>query len=618
MHIPDAYLAPVTQLATFAVMIPVWVIAAKRTRKTITSRQAPLLAMGAAFSFAVQMFNLPAIGGTTAHALGTVLLAILLGPWTATLAISLTLLIQALFFGDGGVLSFGANAFSMAFVASFVGYGVYRLIAGPDSLTRRQVMAAAAAGYVGVVVASLSAGTILGLQPLLAHDAIGHALYFPFGLNVSIPSMVSIHMLVAGPAEAVITATALVYVWKNFPDLASNSARIPVSGRRRLVQGIVGCLCLTPLGLIASGSAWGEWELSEIKSMVGYAPKGVEVAPKLIHPLLPDYAIAGLTGRPWEIAGYLLSAFLGAGLVALATRSLVGSTKNPAKIALPNIAPTNTLPAWMSSRNPAFSTRTKSKKDWFAGAIQNLRDSAESAILSDRTAKLPGWLQRQQADFKLTFLVLSLIAIALTPSAIALSGILFATVASAGISKVPIARFLRRILVSVGVFGVAVALPIAFRSVTPGKPFYGSLLSEPGIAMATLILLRMGVAIAITQLITATTRWDQLIRALRQARIPIQVLHWATLTYRYLFVVLDVQLEMLTARKSRQVGAISSQQAREFAGAGTGILFAKSLALSEETHLAMCSRTILKPVPSAEISETRYAEILLREPTRAL
>ena len=91
MHIPDAYLAPTTEAVTFAVMVPIWVIATRKTRATVTTRQAPLLAMGAAFSFAVQMFNLPAIGGTTAHALGTVLMAILLGPWAATLAISLTL-----------------------------------------------------------------------------------------------------------------------------------------------------------------------------------------------------------------------------------------------------------------------------------------------------------------------------------------------------------------------------------------------------------------------------------------------------------------------------------------------------------------------------------------------
>src|SRR5450755_4209863 len=109
MHIPDAYLSPVTQTASFAVMAPFWVIASRKTVRELSSKQAPLLSIGAAFCFAIQMFNIPAIGGTTAHALGAALLAILVGPWAAVLGLTLTLVIQALLFGDGGVLSLGAN-----------------------------------------------------------------------------------------------------------------------------------------------------------------------------------------------------------------------------------------------------------------------------------------------------------------------------------------------------------------------------------------------------------------------------------------------------------------------------------------------------------------------------
>src|SRR5579872_1010532 len=102
MHIPDAYLSPTTQAIALAAMAPVWFVAARRTRRELTTKQAPLLSMGAAFCFAVQMFNIPAVGGTTAHALGAALLAILVGPWAAVLGLTLTLAIQALLFGDGG------------------------------------------------------------------------------------------------------------------------------------------------------------------------------------------------------------------------------------------------------------------------------------------------------------------------------------------------------------------------------------------------------------------------------------------------------------------------------------------------------------------------------------
>ncbi len=617
MHIPDAYLSPSTQAATFAVMVPLWIIAAKKTRAKITTRQAPLLAMGAAFSFAVQMFNLPAIGGTTAHALGTVFMAILLGPWTSLLAISLTLLIQALFFGDGGVLSFGANALSMACVASFVGSGVYHLLRGQASLTHRNVFAAAAAGYIGIVAASLSAGTILGIQPWLAHDALGHALYFPFGLSVSVPAMVSIHMLVAGPAEAVVTASALAYVWRNFPDLKEASrTRRPTA--MRLARPLAICLCLTPLGLLASGNAWGEWELETIKGMIGYAPKGVVSAPQIIHPLLPDYAIAGLSGHSWEIVGYLLSAFVGAGLVALATRGLVGKTSVRTSEISNRPAPTSELPDWMNHANVPLTGKIRAKKDWFEGAVSCLRASIEMSIRSEKIARLDGWMQRQPPIRKVVGLGVGLIATALAPTSAWLLGFLTVGFVLAFMSQIPFSTFAKRTVGGLILFGSAAALPMSLRAVTPGPAIGGTVFSVPGVAFAALLLLRMACAISITQLITTTTRWDQMIMAFRKLGVPMQILQWTTLTYRYLFVLLDVQLEMLTARKSRQVGAATAEQAREFAGAGTGILFAKSLALSEETHLAMASRTLLKTPPPTQIQSARWQDLSLGEPSHAI
>ena len=91
-------------------------------RKVVKTRYVPLLALGAAYCFLVMMFNVPIPDGTTAHAVGAVLVAVLLGPWAAVIAVSVALAIQALFFGDGGVLAFGANCFNMAIVMPFVGY----------------------------------------------------------------------------------------------------------------------------------------------------------------------------------------------------------------------------------------------------------------------------------------------------------------------------------------------------------------------------------------------------------------------------------------------------------------------------------------------------------------
>ena len=88
MHIPDGYLSPETCGVGFAVMLPAWATAGKRVRKVVKSRYVPLLAIGAAYSFLVMMFNVPVPDGTTAHAVGAVLIAVILGPWAAIIAVS--------------------------------------------------------------------------------------------------------------------------------------------------------------------------------------------------------------------------------------------------------------------------------------------------------------------------------------------------------------------------------------------------------------------------------------------------------------------------------------------------------------------------------------------------
>src|SRR4030065_1176314 len=109
-------------------MLPIWTAAARIVKKTLKAKQVPLLAIGAAFSFVIMMFNIPIPGGSTGHAVGGVLAAIILGPWAACIAITVVLVIQALLFGDGGITTLGANCFNMAFVLPFMGYYVYKAI----------------------------------------------------------------------------------------------------------------------------------------------------------------------------------------------------------------------------------------------------------------------------------------------------------------------------------------------------------------------------------------------------------------------------------------------------------------------------------------------------------
>jgi len=220
MHIPDGYLGPITFIVMYLIMIPIWLYAGYRVQKTLKSRQVPYLALAAAFSFVIMMFNVPIPGGSTGHAVGSALVAIILGPWVAVITTSVALLIQAILFGDGGITAFGANCFNMAVVIPFIGYYTYKLISGNTPITSyRRIVAAAIGGYLGISVAAGIAGIEMGLQPILEHTAEGVPLYMPYGLNITVPAMLFEHMLFFSFVEAIVTVLAFVYITRNSPEI---------------------------------------------------------------------------------------------------------------------------------------------------------------------------------------------------------------------------------------------------------------------------------------------------------------------------------------------------------------------------------------------------------------
>ena len=215
MHIPDGYLGPATSGVLYAIMIPIWIIASNMVKKTLKAAEVPLLGIAAAFCFVIMMFNVPIPGGTTGHAVGGVLVAIILGPGAACIAITVALVVQALLFGDGGITAIGANCFNMAFVLPFVGYYLYKAISGNSPIdSNRRVIAAGAAGYIALNIAALFAGIQFGIQPILHHAANGQALYCPYGLNVAISAMAVEHLFIFGWVEAIVTALVVKYLQK--------------------------------------------------------------------------------------------------------------------------------------------------------------------------------------------------------------------------------------------------------------------------------------------------------------------------------------------------------------------------------------------------------------------
>lgn len=213
MHIPDGYLGPITFSSLWAMMLPIWYLAGRLIRKGIGMAKTPLVALAGAFSFIIMMFNVPIPGGTTGHATGATLIAILLGPWTAMMAVSIALIIQAVLFGDGGITAIGANCFNMAFAEVMVGYGAYKLIKGKGD-GKREWIAAGIGSYLGINIAALLTAIELGIQPLLHTGSDGRPLYSPFPLTITIPAIMIEHLLIFGFVEAIITILVLVYIKK--------------------------------------------------------------------------------------------------------------------------------------------------------------------------------------------------------------------------------------------------------------------------------------------------------------------------------------------------------------------------------------------------------------------
>ena len=327
MHIPENYLSPVSCAVMGAAMIPVWVHAVRKTNRELPKEKLPLLGAGAAFSFLAMMFNVPLVGGTTGHAVGGTLIALLFGPNAACLAVSVALLLQAVIFGDGGVLAFGANCFNMAFVLPYVGYGVYRLLMGKqDERTSgaRPYIAAFIGSYVGLNLAALCCAVEFGVQPMLFKDAAGNALYCPYDLSVAIPAMMIPHLAVAGFVEAVFTVAVFALVRKTAPDLSYERmlADAPETGKKKKYIPVFALIAVLiaacPLGLLATGTAWGEWGADEIAEIVtdgkalGYTPSGLESGWSLDVPM-PDYALEGMN----ETLAYILSAVIGVALLII-------------------------------------------------------------------------------------------------------------------------------------------------------------------------------------------------------------------------------------------------------------------------------------------------------------
>jgi cobalt/nickel transport system permease protein len=640
VHIPDGYLSPSTCAVLYGASVPVWVAAGRRVKKVVKSRYVPLVAIGAAYSFLVMMFNVPIPDGTTAHAVGGVLVAVLLGPWAAVIAVSIALLIQALFFGDGGVLAFGANAFNMAIVMPFVGYAVYRaLVHRNQPLTSpRRPLGAAIGAYVGINAAALCAAVEFGLQPELFHTADGTPLYAPFHLAQTIPAMLFAHLLVAGVVEAALTAGVVTYLQRaNRPVLRINEAMTPDwevgeppkrLGWRWALIGLGGMALLTPLGLLAPGGAFGEAAPADLdlrRYHLDAVPSGLRRYAGFWHNALFDGYDFSHDSHP--VVGYLVSAAVGMVVIGLAVFVLfrlvrrrmlrtgdaapepaplgLPPTPAPAEVTLDLVTPrpARATPRWLLEAEvglcPCGCIGKRRKGSFVEKTLADGAGVLRRAVFSDDVARSPGLLQRLDPRLKLAALLGLLVAAGLVRTIPVLIAFYLATLGLAAASRLSLRFFVKRVWLFVPIFTGVVVLPAAFSFVTHGHivvplgSWFGHRvgLTSQGLHSAGLMVIRVATSISLVVLLTLTTPWTELLAALRAMRVPRMFVVVLGMAYRYLFHLLGSVTDMYTARKARMVGAETDvASGRAFVAAGAGALFGKAHALSEEVHQAMVSR----------------------------
>ena len=600
MHIPDGYLSPSTCASLFAAAAPFWYIALKRLKAALHTRMIPLLSVFAAFSFVVMMFNLPLPGGTTGHAVGMGVAAIALGPWAAIVAISIALTIQAVFFGDGGITALGANCFNMAIVGSLVAYATYRLLARRASIgSVRRVVGAGMAGYTAINVAALFAAIEFGIQPLLFHDASGAPLYAPYPLSISIPAMMLGHLTFAGLAEFVISAGIVAYLQRSDPELLRLTApgapdlheaglpqtalRVPTV--RKLWLGLAALMILTPLGILAVGSAWGEWTAQDFSDPQARrqiaaasrseapprgAPQGLQRLSSIWTAPLPRYAPAFIRSASF---GYLVSGMVGVGLIIVCSLLLNGLV---ARVASERIVPGR-----------------RRRKGFVEKTALGLMAAMQQALFAEDMAGNGGFLQRLDPRVKLAGIGAFIVAAVAVRRIWALAAMLAMCIILAVVSRIPIRLLAARIWLAVLAFTGVIALPAVF--LTPGRSVYRLpvlewQVTEQGLRGASFLILRAETAATLSVLLVLSTLWTHLLRAFRYFRMPVVLVAILGMTYRYMFLFLQTAEDMFESRETRMVGNLEPADRRRLAAASAGVLLGKTMQVSGEVHTAMLAR----------------------------
>lgn len=221
MHVPDGFLDASTSVATGVVAAAAIGVSLAKARRELDDKTAPMAGLVAAFIFAVQMLNFPVASGTSGHLMGGALAAVLVGPWTGLLCLSVVFIVQCLLFADGGITALGTNITLMGVATVLVGWLVFK---GLQLVMPKRLSLVPVQAGLGALVSVPAAALLFVLL-----YAIGGTADIPLG-NLA-TAMVGVHVLI-GIGEGVITFLAVGAIISVRPDLVYGAR--PILARREL------------------------------------------------------------------------------------------------------------------------------------------------------------------------------------------------------------------------------------------------------------------------------------------------------------------------------------------------------------------------------------------------
>lgn len=257
MHVPDGFINAPTSAVTGVVAAGAIAVSLRGARRELDERTAPLAGLVAAFIFAVQMLNFPVAAGTSGHLLGGALAAILVGPYTGVLCVSVVLLMQGILFADGGLTALGVNITDMAIVTTVVAYALFRGLVKVLPRTRRSVTVASFVAALVSVPAAALAFTFLYWIGGTTDVAIGKVA----------TAMVGVHVLI-GIGEAAITALTVGAVIAVRPDLVYGARGLTRKLKLRVNGELVDVPDAEPTAVPAARSHRKLWITGLVTSLV--------------------------------------------------------------------------------------------------------------------------------------------------------------------------------------------------------------------------------------------------------------------------------------------------------------------------------------------------------------